>query len=87
MSDLVFDRKSTARVRAGAVKTKKIKITINVDQDSIEALREIAGKSGAPYQKVLNQVLKEGLKKRQISDSRLERIEKEIAQIKKIIAA
>jgi predicted DNA binding CopG/RHH family protein len=86
MSDLVIDRKGTKRVRGEAGRTRKIKITINIDQDSLDALREMSGKSGAPYQKLLNLILKEGLKRRGAADSRLDRIEKELERLKKKVA-
>ena len=75
------------RMRAEAAKTRKIKITINIDQDSLEALRKIAGQSGASYQKLLNQILREGLGGRSSADSRLDRIEQEIARLKKKLIA
>lgn len=87
MSDLVIDRIGTKRLRAEAAKAKKIKITINIDQDSLDALREMAGATGAPYQKLLNQILKEGLRKRGESESRIDRIEKELERLKRKVAA
>lgn len=87
MNDLVIDHKGTKRMRADLSKAKKIKITINIDQDSLESLKELSGKTGAPYQKLLNQILKEGLSKRDVSESRLERIEKELERLRKKIAA
>ena len=87
LSDLVFDQKGTKEIRAKIAKTKKIKITINIDQDSLDVLHEISGKTGASYQKLLNQVLREGLKKRLESESRLDRIEKELKKLKKKLAA
>jgi hypothetical protein len=47
----------------------------------------MAGKSGASYQKLLNRVLRDGLKRNTHSETRLDRIEKELQQIKKKIAA
>jgi len=87
LADLAFDQKSTKEIHAKMAKTKKIKITINIDQDSLDVLHEIAGKTGASYQKLLNQVLREGLKKRLESESRLDRIEKELKKLKKKVAA
>jgi predicted DNA binding CopG/RHH family protein len=87
ISDLMIDRKATQRMRADAAKTKKIKITINIDQDSLDTLREMSGKTGAPYQKLLNRILKEGLEKRSESESRLDRIEREIERLKRKMAA
>ena len=83
----MIDRKGTKRIRAEVARTKKIKITINIDQDSLELLREMAGNTGAPYQKLLNQILKEGLMGRGASESRLDRIEKELSRLKRKIAA
>ena len=87
LSDLILDQKGTNEIRTNMGKTRKIKITINIDEDSLDILREISEKSGASYQKLLNQVLKEGLKKRLESESRLDRIEKELEKIKKKVAA
>jgi predicted DNA binding CopG/RHH family protein len=87
LSDLVIDRKGTHRMRVEAAKAKKIKITINIDQDSLEALRSMAGKTGASYQKLLNQILKKGLKANEESESRLDRLEKELEKLKKKLAA
>ncbi|MEO5970794.1 MAG: BrnA antitoxin family protein [Bdellovibrionia bacterium] len=87
LSDLVIDRKGTKRMRAEAINAKKIKITINIDQDSLEALRGMAGKTGASYQKLLNQILKEGLKTKEEAESRLDRLEKELEKLKKKLAA
>jgi len=87
LSDLAVDRKGTNRMRIEAARAKKIKITINIDQDSLESLRTIAGKTGASYQKFLNQILKDGLKSKEEAASRLDRLEKELEKLKKRIAA
>jgi predicted DNA binding CopG/RHH family protein len=87
LGDLVLDQKGTKEIRSKMAKTKKIKITINIDEDSLDILRDISEKSGAPYQKLLNQVLREGLRKRRESESRLDRIEREIEKLKKKVAA
>ena len=68
-------------------KTKKVKITINIDESSLGRLREIAEETGASCQKLLNQILKDGLTKRTSAESRLARLEKEIQTLKKKIAA
>jgi len=84
-SDLVIDAKGTREIRSAMKRAKKIKITINVDEDSLVLLRKMSSETGAPYQKLLNQILKEGLSKR--SESRLDRIERELQRIKRKIAA
>ena len=87
LNNLVVDRKSTKEIRSKMIRTKKIKITINVDEDSLVLLRKMSGETGAPYQKLLNQILREGLGKRSKAESRLDRIEKELKKIKRKIAA
>jgi predicted DNA binding CopG/RHH family protein len=86
LSDLAIDREGTKRIRASIAKTKKVKITINIYEDSLELLKKIAGETGTPYQKLLNLVLKEGLKRRNDSESRLDRLEREIEKLKKKVA-
>ncbi len=83
ISDLEIDRKGTDQIRGRFAKSRKIKITINIDEDSLELLKEMSGKTGAPYQKLLNQVLKEGLKRRDGAETRLDRLEKELEKLKK----
>ena len=87
LNELVIDRKGTKEVRSKMSKAKKVKITINVDQESLSMLKSLAEDTGAPYQKLLNQVLKEGLDKRVSSESRLDRIEREVEKLKKKLAA
>lgn len=87
ISDLVIDGKGTKRIRSEAAKTKKVKITINIDHDSLEAIQALASSTGGSYQKLLNQVLRDGLKRRNDSESRLDRIERELERLKKGRAA
>jgi predicted DNA binding CopG/RHH family protein len=87
LSELKIDKKGTQRIRAMAAKTSKVKITINIDLENIEALKALALKSGASYQKLLNQILADGLSKKSVSESRLDRIEKELARLRKKLAA
>ncbi len=87
LNELVIDRRGTKEIRSKMKRSKKIKITINVDEDSLVLLRKMSGETGAPYQKLLNQILKEGLSKRTEAESRLDRIEKELKRIKRELAA
>ncbi|HLG21084.1 MAG TPA: hypothetical protein VI895_14890 [Bdellovibrionota bacterium] len=87
LNDLRLDRKGTKELRSSLARAKKVKITINVDQESLVLLRTMAGKTGTPYQRLLNQILKEGLGERQAAESRIERIEKEIENLKRQLAA
>ena len=87
LNDLVVDPRGTKQMRSQMKKARRIKITINIDEDSLVLLRKISGQTGAPYQQLLNQVLKEGLSRRSDAESRLDRIERELKRIKRKIAA
>ncbi len=87
LNEIVIDRSGTKEIRSKMKRSRKIKITINVDEDSLVLLRKMSSETGAPYQKLLNQILKEGLSKRSEAESRLDRIEKELKKIKREIAA
>lgn len=77
---------SNLRINHRLTKQIREKITINIDQDSLNALKLLAEKNGASYQKLLNQILREGLKKTDLDESRLDRIEKEIEKLKRKVA-
>ena len=87
LSDLKINKKATHRLRTQMGKAKKIKITINVDADILSNLKNTAAKSGAPYQTLLNRLLREVISKKSGEDSRLTHLEKEISAIKKRLAA
>ncbi|MBC7712300.1 MAG: BrnA antitoxin family protein [Rhizobacter sp.] len=87
LSDLTLNIEGTKRIREMAAKSKKIKITINIDEDTIELIKSMAAKTGGSYQKTLNELLKTGLEKNNDAELRLQKIEKEIAKIKKKLAA
>jgi uncharacterized protein (DUF4415 family) len=86
LGSLVLDSRQTKRVRQG-MSVKKIKITINVDADSLSTLKSRASKTGVPYQRMINHILKQALEREEDAQSRLERLEKEVARLKKRVAA
>jgi len=85
--DLKVDTAGTRRLRAEMAGRGSVKITINVDTDSLAKLKELSAESGVPYQRLLNRILKERLAKADTLSSRLDRIEKELARVKKTLAA
>ena len=87
LSNLTIDVKETREMRKMAAKSKKVKITINIDQESLAKLRNQSDKTGVPYQRLLNQILREALKSEEKMESRLERVEKELARLKRKVAA
>ena len=84
---LKIDWKGTKRIRASMARQKFVKITINVDAESLAALKMESEKTGVPYQRLLNSLLKENLSERRKTEGRLERLEKELALVKKKLAA
>ena len=85
--DMKVDTAGTRRLRAEMAGRGSVKITINVDADSLAKLKELSAESGVPYQRLLNSILKERLVKADTLRSRLDRIEKELARVKKTLAA
>lgn len=87
MANLRVDAAGTKKMRAAMRQARSIKITINIDADSLGALRETAERTGVPYQRLLNNILREGLANQTVTEDRLTRIEKELARLKKKLAA
>lgn len=86
-TDLKIDVSETARIRKMAAKAKAVKITFNIDAVNLATLKKEADKTGVPYQRLLNQVLKEALRGRETSEARLEKLEREVALMKRKLAA
>ena len=87
LSNLTIDANGTRLMRKSAAKSSKVKITINIDQESLNRLRTRSDKTGVPYQRLLNQILKEALKGEEAMETRLEKMEREIERLKKKVAA
>jgi predicted DNA binding CopG/RHH family protein len=87
ISDLRIDRKGTSTLRELVAKSKKVKITINIDEALIFEIRRMAEKNGSPYQTFLNKMLKDALSAKSDEESRLDRIERELKILKKKLAA
>jgi predicted DNA binding CopG/RHH family protein len=86
-SSLKIDRAGTKRIRLAMASQKSVKITINVDADSLAALKAESEKTGIPYQRLLNSVLRERLKERKDTESRLDKLERELERVKRKLAA
>lgn len=69
------------------MRSQKVKITINVDADTLSAVRELAEKGGMPYQTLLNRLLRETVIQKKSEESRLARLEREVNRIKRELAA
>jgi len=87
LNNMRVDAKGTAKLRAQMAKAKKIKITINVDEEILETVRKMSDESGIPYQTLMNKILREAIGTKVRQESRLDHLEKELAAIKKKISA
>ena len=87
LNELAIDDKGTKQTRRKMAASRSIKITINIDKGNLEILRAKAAKTGVPYQRLLNQFLNSALQKDAQTESRLDRLEKEITRLKKKIVA
>lgn len=82
-----IDRIETKRIRSAMSRQKSIKITINIDAETLAKFRAMAEESGVPYQRLINRTLSESLLAEAVAQSRLDRVEKELKALKKKIAA
>jgi predicted DNA binding CopG/RHH family protein len=87
IKNLKEDALETAKIRRSLKKQKRVKITINLDADSLEALKKEALASGVPYQRLLNKLLKQSLANKRAAESRIDRLERELREIKRRLAA
>lgn len=87
LSDLKVDTKGTKAMRKMMAKAKKIKITVNVDEELLAELKHMAVETGVPYQSILNRVLKDAVMSKKDEGSRLDRLEREVERLKKKISA
>ncbi len=87
LSELEIDPRGTEQVHRRMAAAKSVKITINIDKTSLDMLRNKAARTGVPYQRLLNQFLRKALQSDEQTESRLDRLEKEIIRLKKKIVA
>lgn len=87
LRSLRYSSAQTKRIRASMARQKTIKITINIDAATLTKLRALADKKGVPYQRMINRTLAESLVSEAASESRLERIERELKMLKRKLAA
>jgi hypothetical protein len=85
-SAVSIDWVGTRAIRQEMASQKFVKITVNVDAKSLSALKNEAKKSGVPYQRLLNALLREGIEAKKHTDSRLDKLEKEVEKVKRKLA-
>ncbi len=81
------DSAETRRVRRAAAGSKAVKITINIDADTLAQLKQEASATGVPYQRMINRRLREHAQGAEFAEVRLARLEREIARMKRKFAA
>ena len=81
--NLKFDRAETKRIRSDMAHQKSIKITININAETLVKIRNMADQSGIPYQRLINRALTESLAGKRDEESRLSEIERELKILKK----
>ena len=87
LNNLTIDYPGTQKLRSQIKRTKKIKITINIDERSLTLLKKISGQSAIPYQQIVRQVLERTAIEKGDAKSRLDRIERELKKLQRQIAA
>ena len=86
LKNLRINSAKTNLVRSAMAESKSVKITINIEGETLTKLKAMAKESGAPYQRILNRTLAEGLAGKSTVESRIERVEKELIALKKQFA-
>ena len=87
LSELKIDERGTRRIHRSMTGARPVKITINIDAGNLEILRAKAAKTGVPYQRLLNRLLANALHSEAETESRLDRLEKEITKMKRKFVA
>ncbi len=86
LNELAINDKGTQQIRRKMAAARSVKITINIDRGNLDILRAKAAKTGVPYQRLLNKFLNRALQNDVRTESRLDRLEKEVTRLKKIVA-
>ncbi len=87
VTNLKKNSAETERIRESMKGSSSVKITINVDAESLSKLRNMSKKSGVPYQRLLNSFLRESLAQEDKSEARLDKLEREIEKLKRKLVA
>lgn len=83
VKNLKINEAETRRVRKATAHHRSIKITININEDTLKKLKLLAEETGVPYQRLINRTLTDSLASQVKTDSRLDKIERELAALKR----
>ena len=87
LSRLRIDRVATNKIRTALSKKNRVIITVNLDSDSLKALKIRSRNTGIPYPRLLNTMLTTTVTQQESIQSRLNRLEQELRKIKRHVAA
>lgn len=87
LNRLTIDRTATRKLRAALAKNNRVTITVDLDTNSLQALKTLSTKTGIPYQRLMNQLLTAGATRAGSVQARLDRLEQELRKIKRGFAA
>jgi predicted DNA binding CopG/RHH family protein len=83
--NLKLDEPMTRKIRQAMSGARAVKITINIDAETLAKVREEADRIGIPYQRLINRKLRESAGSTESDSARLDRLEKEIDEIRRVI--
>ena len=84
---LRYSDKETKRIRSLVANAKKIKVTINIDEETLVKIRSEADDTGVPYQRLINQLLKASTGTASSIEMRLSALEAQVKRLSKKKAA
>ncbi|MEP6890883.1 MAG: hypothetical protein ABI955_09355 [Nitrospirota bacterium] len=87
LDDLTVDEAASVQLRAALAREKGVTVTIMIDTKSLHALKEASRRTGVPYQALVSRALKTGLTRQVTTESRLDRLEREVKRMKRILVA
>ena len=87
LDELMVDEAASVQLRAALTREKAVTLTIMIDTKSLHALKEASRRTGVPYQALVSRALKTGLTRRVTTESRLDRLEREVKKMKRILVA
>ena len=70
MGNVKFDKKVTDKMRKEMQQADKVKVTINFDSEVLSVVRSLAEEKGVPYQRFLNQLVKEAVENKRTEPPR-----------------
>jgi len=85
--DLKINKSETQKIRVAQKNAATIKITFNIEKDTLNKLKAISKDSEIPYQRLLNKLLKESLLGKSSLEERISKLEQELIRVKKKLAA